>query len=42
MCLRYCIQGLINGLCTVIGRIVGMDVFKVLHTGADEQFVQSN
>jgi len=31
-----------NGLCTVIGRIVGIDVFMVLHTGADERFVHSN
>jgi len=26
-----------NGLCTVIERTVGMDVFTVLHTGADER-----
>jgi len=31
-----------NGLCRVIGRAVGMDVFTVLHTGADERFVHSN
>jgi hypothetical protein len=31
-----------KGLCTVIGRTVGMDVFTVLHTGADERFVYSN
>ena len=42
MCLRYCIQWLIKGLCTVIGRTVGMDVFIVLHTPADELFVHIN
>jgi len=31
-----------NGLCTVIERIGSMDVFTVLHTGADERFVHSN
>jgi NAD-dependent dihydropyrimidine dehydrogenase PreA subunit len=31
-----------NGLCTVIERTVGMDVFTVLHTGADGRFVHSN
>ena len=31
-----------NGLCTVIERTVGVDVFMVLHTGADERFVYSN
>ena len=31
-----------NGLCTVIERIIGMDVFTVLHTGDDERFVYSN
>jgi len=27
-----------NGLCTVIGRTFGGDVFTVLHTGDDERF----
>jgi len=27
-----------NGLCTVIERTVGMDVFTVLRTGADGRF----
>jgi len=31
-----------KGLCTVIGRAVGMDVFTVLHKGNDERFVHSN
>jgi len=34
--------GMMNGLCKVIGRTVGMDVFTVLHTGDDERFVQIN
>jgi len=31
-----------NGFCTVIGRTVRLDVFTVLHTGADERFLHSN
>jgi len=31
-----------NCLCTLIERTVGMGVFTVLHTGADELFVHSN
>jgi len=31
-----------NGLYTVIGRTVRLDVFTVLHTGADERFLHSN
>jgi len=31
-----------NGLCTIIGRTVGVDVFTVLHTRADERFVNNN
>jgi len=31
-----------DGLCTVIGKAVGLDGFTVLHTGTDERSVHSN